>query len=50
MATCVVSEIADLAHHDHIGILADECTERGAKCESDFGLYLRLIDAARLAY
>src|ERR1700744_3399528 len=38
-------QIADLAHHDDDGIVAQEGTQGGSEAEADLGLYLGLIDA-----
>lgn len=37
--------IANLADHDDVGIVAEDCAEAGCEVQSDFGVDLDLIDA-----
>jgi len=42
--------VADLADHDHVGVLADEGAHRGGKGEADRRLDLRLVDAGDFVF
>ncbi len=38
-------EVADLAHHDDVGVLAQEGAQRGREVEADLVVHLHLVDA-----
>ena len=43
-------QIADLADHDHIGVVAQERSQRPRKVQSDAGLHLHLLHPAELIF
>ena len=40
--------IADLADHDHVGVLTNDVTQAGGKGQADLGIHVNLIDTVHL--
>ena len=43
-------EVADLAHHDDVGVLAEEAAEGGREVQADVLVHLHLVDAGEVEF
>ena len=41
-------EVADLADHDDVGVLAQEAAQRGGEVQADVVVHLHLVDAGEV--